>query len=157
TRHPPAVLGPAWLARPGGSPHGNIWDVPDAGNGAGSEQAAGSVPRPPWRASLWLWPAATIGLAGIAGALFGVNGALFVGGEALAARVVAAGILTVSRDRWLTIVMAAALAASVVVFVGLIQLGETHQRSSRAAGTVAAGAPKPADWQWRRVTQAMAQ
>jgi len=163
TRDPAARL--VRVARSlGESPHGNISDVPEADNGAGSEKTAADSgspreSRPTWRSSLWLWPASAIGLVGIAGALFGANGALLVGGEALAALVVAAGILTVSRDRWQAIVMAAALTASVVVFVGLIQLHETHQKSSRPAptATTASASKPPVDWQWRRISQAMAQ
>jgi hypothetical protein len=120
---------------------------------------------PPWRpASLWLWPAAAIGLAGLAGALFGAVGALLVGGVALAAIVVSAGILTLSRDRWLAISLAAALIGSFVVFTGLAWLRESHHKGSHPVATATPSAPAlrpsgkpPVDWQGRRVSQAMAQ
>jgi hypothetical protein len=120
---------------------------------------------PAWRpASLWLWPAAAIGLAGLAGALFGAVGALLVGGEALAAIVVSAGILTLSRDRWLAISLAAALIGSLVVFVGLAWLKEPHHKGSHPAATATPSAPAPrpsgkppVNWQGRMVSQAMAQ
>ena len=56
-----------------------------------------------------------IGLAGVAGALFGALGALLVGGEALAALIVFAGTLALSRDRWPAIALGAAVAASLAV------------------------------------------
>lgn len=112
-----------------------------------------------WRSSLWLWPAATIVLAGIAGTLFGATGALLVGGEALASVVVIAGLLLFSRDRWLAIGMAAAFVAALAVFVGLAWLQESHHTSSHPKPTATAtGAAKPpVDWQWRRISRAMAQ
>ena len=120
---------------------------------------------PAWRpASLWLWPAAAIGLAGLAGALFGAVGALLVGGEALAVIVVSAGVLTLSRDRWLAISLAAALIGSLVVFVGLAWLRESPHKGGHpvATATPSAPAPRPSgkppvNWQGRRVSQAMAQ
>ena len=119
---------------------------------------------PTWRpASLWLWPALAITLAGLAGAQFGAVGALLVGGEALAAIVVSAGVLTLSRDRWLAISMAAALIGSLVVFVGLAWLrGPAHKGSLPVAtATPSASASQPAgklpvNWQGRAVSQAMA-
>jgi hypothetical protein len=120
---------------------------------------------PAWRpTSLWLWPAAVIGLAGLAGALFGAVGALLVGGEALAAIVVSAGVLTLSRDRWLAISLAAALIGSLVVFVGLAWLRESAHEGSHpvATATPSVPAPRPGgkpplNWQERTVSQAMAQ
>ena len=120
---------------------------------------------PAWRpASLWLWPAAAITLAGLAGAQFGAVGALLVGGEALAAIVVSAGVLTLSRDRWLTIALAAALIGALGVFVGLTWLRESAHKGSHpvATATPSAQAPRagwkpPVDWPGRTVSQAMAQ
>ena len=97
---------------------------------------------PAWRpASLWLWPAAAIGLAGLAGALFGAVGALLVGGEALAVIVVSAGVLTLSRDRWLAISLAAALIGSLVVFVGLAWLRESPHKGGHQVATATPSAP----------------
>jgi hypothetical protein len=119
---------------------------------------------PTWRpASLWLWPALAITLAGLAGAQFGAVGALLVGGEALAAIVVSAGVLTLSRDRWLAISMAAALIGSLVVFVGLAWLrGPAHKGSlpvataTPSASASQPGGRPPVNWQGRAVSQAMA-
>ena len=124
---------------------------------------------PAWRpASLWLWPAAALGLAGAASALFGAVGALLVGGVALAALVFFAGILTLDRDRWLAISLAAALLASLAVFVGVAWLKESHHMGGqtavgtaaptrRAAPTPGASWTPPVNWPWRMVSQAMAQ
>lgn len=135
--------------------------MPDTDNHTESGQAANSAPPQGsgrrWWSSLWLWPAVAISLTGIAGTLFGPIGVV-LGGEALAALAVAAGILFLSRDRWLTFGMAAALTVSLVVLAGSIWLHESHYKSShpRSAATVA-GTPKPpVDWQWQRVSQAMA-
>jgi hypothetical protein len=130
---------------------------------AGGE--AQKKPESAWRrASLWLWPAAAIALAALAGAQFGAIGALLVGGEALAAIVVSAGVLTLKRDRWLAISLAAALIGSLVVFVGLAWLKESHHKGSHpvARATRSAPAPRPSgkppvNWQGRSVSQAMAQ
>ena len=130
----------------------------------------------PWRpASLWLWPAAALGLAGAAAALFGAEGALVVGGVALAALVFFAGILTLDRDRWLAISLAAALIASLAVFVGMAWLKESHHKGGKPAATVTmAPTPRvtstarptprpraswtpPANWPFQRVSQVMAQ
>ena len=122
-------------------------------------------PESAWRrASLWLWPAAAITLAGLAGAQFGPVGALLVGGEALAAIVVSAGVLTLKRESWLAISLAAALIGSLVVFVGLAWLKESHNKGGHpvARATRSAPAPQPSgsppvNWQGRKVSQAMAQ
>lgn len=147
----------------------------------GSGQVSDRTPAPkrsalPWRpASLWLWPAAALGLAGAAAALFGAEGALIVGGVALAALVFFAGILTLDRDRWLAISLAAALMASLVVFVGEAWLKESRHKGGRVAATTtmnptprASHTPRatptpqaswtpPANWPFQRVSQAMAQ
>jgi uncharacterized protein YjbI with pentapeptide repeats len=73
----------------------------------------------------------------------------------LAALVVTAGILFLSRDRWLTFGLAAALTVSLVALAGSIRLHESHQKSSRRASVAGALQP-PVDWQWRRISQAMA-
>jgi hypothetical protein len=124
-----------------------------AGRDSDSRQGSGRR----WWSSLWLWPAVAIGLAGIAGTLFGPIGAIF-GGETLAALVVTAGILFLSRDRWLTLGLAAVLTISLVGLAGSIWLYESHHKSSRRASAAAvAGEPRlPVDWQWRRISQAMA-
>jgi hypothetical protein len=137
--------------------------VPDAGNKAEPSRTAAELSSPEgsgytWRSSLWLGPAVAIGLAGIAGTLFGATGALLVGGEALATRVVTAGILILGRSGWLIIGTAAVLTASLIVLVGLIWLHESHHTNSRPAPTAtAAGVSEPVDWQWQRISQAMAQ
>jgi hypothetical protein len=120
---------------------------------------------PAWQpASLWLWPAAAIGLAGLAGTVFGAVGALMVGGEALAAIVVSAGVLTLSRNRWLAISLAAALVGSLVVFVGLAWLRALPHNGRHPAATTSpiphAPQPRgkpPVNWQGQRISQAMAQ
>jgi hypothetical protein len=90
--------------------------------------------------------------------LFGTIGALLVGGEALATLVVTVGILILNHDRWLAIGMAAALIASLIVFIGLTWLQEVHRMGGHPA-PMAAGAESwksPLDWQWRRISQDMA-
>jgi Pentapeptide repeats (8 copies) len=121
-------------------------------------------PGPAWRSSLWLWPAVAIGLAGIAGALFGAVGALLVGGEALAALIVFAGILTLSSDGKLATALAAATVAALTVFVGLAWLKASHHSIDLpwVRGTASAPAPQaswtpPVNWQWQKVSQSMAQ
>jgi hypothetical protein len=113
--------------------------------------------------------------------LFGAEGALIVGGVALAALVFFAGILTLDRDRWLAISLAAALMASLAVFVGEAWLKESHHKGGRAAAMAtmtptprASQTPRtipaqqttpmpqvswtsPANWPFQRVSQAMAQ
>jgi len=158
--------------------------VPDGANQAESGQVsvdsrAPQLPPPPpplWRpASLWLWPAAALGLAGAAAALFGAEGALIVGGVALAALVFSAGVMTLHWDRWLAISLTAALIASLTVFVGEAWLKEAHHKGGHPAATAAvAPAPHatpagratarpratwtpPAIWPFQRVSQAMAQ
>jgi len=95
-------------------------------------------------------------LAGIAGTLFGPIGAI-LGGEAVAALVVTAGILFLSRDRWLTFGLAALLTASLVAFAASIRLHETHHKSNRPpSAPMAAEVQKaPVDWSWRKISQAM--
>jgi Pentapeptide repeats (8 copies) len=135
--------------------------VPDADRPAGSRQAAddlgarqGSSPR--WWSSLWLWPAAAIGLAGASGTLFGSIGVI-LGGEALAVLIVAAGILFLSKDRWLTFGLAATLTASLAIFAGTIRLHELQHKGSGQGPAAAASHPVPlADWPWQRISQTMA-
>jgi hypothetical protein len=116
-----------------------------------------------------------LGLAGAAAALFGAMGALLVGGVALAALVFFAGILTLDQDRWLAISLAAALLASLAVFVGMAWLKESHHKgghpaaaatktptsratpTGRATPTPRATWTPPANWPFQRVSQAMAQ
>jgi hypothetical protein len=95
-------------------------------------------------------------LAGIAGTLYGPIGAV-LSGEAVAAFVVIAGILLLSRDRWLTLGLAALLTAALVAFAASIRLYETHHKSGRPApATTAAGVQKgPVDWSWQKISQAM--
>ena len=144
--------------------------MPEVPDRTQSEQVtAGSSPsqRPAaWWSSLWLWPAVALGLAGVAVALFGAPapGALLVGGEVLAPLMVFAGTLALSRDRWPTIALGAAVAASLAVFVGLAWLkvphhGGGHPRATGTAGTPAprASGATPANWQKQKVSQAMAQ
>jgi uncharacterized protein YjbI with pentapeptide repeats len=111
-----------------------------------------------WWSALWLWPAVAIVLAGIAGTLFGPIGAV-LGGEALAAAVVAAGILFLSRDRWLTFGLAALLTAAVFAFAASVRLHEsqhTQHKSSHPPATPTARAQNaPVDWSWRKISQAM--
>jgi Pentapeptide repeats (8 copies) len=141
---------------------GNIWKVPELDRQAESGQAIGDSPAPPrppprWWSSIWFWPGAAIGLAGIAGTLFGSIGVI-LGGEALAALAVAAGILFFSRDRWLTLGLAVALAACLVIFGGSIRWHELHNKSShRVLAAAATGAPQmSADWPRQRISQTIA-
>jgi Pentapeptide repeats (8 copies) len=155
--------------------------VPEVADRTESGQVSDDTPAPersalPWRpASLWLWPAAALGVAGAAAALFGAEGALIVGSVALAALVFFAGILTLDRDRWLAISLAAALMASLFVFVGKAWLKESPHKGAKAAATAtitptsrvtaterATPGPRaswtpPANWPFQRVSQAMAQ
>jgi len=84
-----------------------------------------------WLSSLWLWPAAAIGLAGAAGTFLGTGGAVLVGGEALAILVIATCLLLLRRDGWLAIVIAAALTISLIVFAGFLWLRYSHSKNSR--------------------------
>jgi hypothetical protein len=143
--------------------HVSIWDVPDTDkNGESGQTDNGSRssqgPRHTWSSSLWLWPAAAIALAGIAGWLFGTTGALLVGGEALAVLVVTASILTVSRNRGSAIGIAALVAVG-AVFAGLAWAPALHHasKSSSPATTRSATLGRPLDWQWRTISQHMAQ
>src|SRR5262249_21923825 len=103
------------------------------------------------------------GVAGAAAALFGALGALLVGGVALAALVFFAGIVTLERDRWLAVSLAAALIASLAVFVGVAWLKGPHHKGSHLATTATttptprASWTPPANWPWQRISQAMAQ
>jgi uncharacterized protein YjbI with pentapeptide repeats len=91
----------------------------------------------------------------MAGTLFGPIGAILVG-EALAAVGVAAGILFVSRDRWLTFGLAALLTASLVAFAASIRLHESQHMTSHPTAMPAARAQNaPVDWSWRKISQAM--
>ncbi len=135
--------------------------VPERDKPPESGQTTTSRPRSQsgrtWWSSLWLWTAVAIGLTGLASALFGPIGAI-LGGETVAALGVTAGILLLSRDRWLTVGLAAALMVSLVAVAGTVWLHESHHKSSRRASAVpASGASKPpVNWQWRRISQAMA-
>jgi hypothetical protein len=135
--------------------------VSDADNHADSGQPGASLVPPlrtgrTWWSGLWLWPAAAIVLAGIAGTLYGPIGAV-LSGEAVAAVVVIAGILFLSRERWLTLGLAALLTAALVAFAASIRVHETHHKSSRLAlAPTAAGVQKaPVNWSWRKISQAM--
>lgn len=141
-------------------------DTPDQTRStqATADSSPAQRPAAAWQSSLWLWPAVAIGLAGVAGALFGALGALLVGGEALAALMVFAGTLALSRDRWPTIALGAAVAASLAVFIGLAWLKVLHHWDGHPSATATASAPAPraswtapANWPWQRVSQAMAQ
>jgi hypothetical protein len=137
--------------------------VPELDGQAESGKAVSDSPVPPgspprWWSSLWFWPGAAIGLAGIAGTLFGPIGAI-LGGEALAALAVAGGVLFFSRDRWLTLGLAVALAACLAIFAGSILWHELHHRSSRQVpvASAATSTPQlPADWPQQRISQTMA-
>lgn len=115
-------------------------------------------PRQGWLSSLWLWPAAAIALAGIAGTLFGRTGALLVGGAALAVLVVAAGILTLTRDHGLAVGIAALVAVG-AVFAGLAWAPALHRATGRPspAATRSGSPAQRLDWQWRTVSQSAAQ
>jgi hypothetical protein len=134
--------------------------VPDRDNHPKSGQATASRRSRSgwsWWSSLWLWPAVAIGLAGLASTLFGPIGAI-LGGEAVAALAVTAGILLLSRDRWLTLGLAAALTISLIAVAGSVWRHESHHTSSgRTPAAPATGASTPpVDWQWRTISQAMA-
>lgn len=113
---------------------------------------------PAWLSSLWLWPAAAIALTGIAGALFGTVGVLLVGGEALAVLVLAAAILTISRDGRLPIGLVAALVVVLAVFADVAWLPQFRHPGSRpvAAPTRSESSTLPVDWPWRTIAQGMA-
>jgi len=147
----------------------NVADRTESGQASGGTHAP-QQSGPAWRpASLWLWPAAALGLAGAAAALFGAVGALLVGGVALATLIFFAGILTLNRDRWLAISLAAAMIASLNVFVGVAWLKESHHKSGQtAATTMASPTPRatpttgaswtpPLNWPGQEISQAMAQ
>jgi uncharacterized protein YjbI with pentapeptide repeats len=72
--------------------------------------------------------------------------------------VVAAGILTVSRDRGLAIGLAALVAVG-AVFAGLAWAPALHRGSDRPSTTATRSRPRAQrlDWQWRTVSQSMAQ
>jgi uncharacterized protein YjbI with pentapeptide repeats len=77
----------------------------------------------------------------------------------MAALAAVAGILTLGRRNWLGIASAAALSASLVVLVGLIWLHESDHGngpSARATAAAMAGISSTPEWQWRRISQAMA-
>jgi Pentapeptide repeats (8 copies) len=140
---------------------GNIWNVPDRDNRLESGQvpAESSAPRGVrrgWWSSPWIWPAVAIGLVSTVGTSFGSIGAILAG-EGVAVFAVTAGILLVSRERWLTFGMAFALTASVLIFVGSIWLHQAHDKVRRRAAVVAArnDSGSPVDWSWRRISQAM--
>lgn len=123
-----------------------------------NDSRSAQQPRPGWLSSLWLWPAAAIALAGIAGTLFGRTGALLVGGAALAVLLVAAGILTLTRDHGLAVGIAGMVAVG-AVFASLAWAPELHRANSRPSPAATSSSP-PAqrlDWQWRTVSQGMAQ
>lgn len=135
--------------------------VPDRDNHPESGQATASRRRSRWGwswwSSLWLWPAIAIGLAGLASTLFGPIGAILEA-EAVAALAVTAGILLLSRDRWLTFGLAAALTISLAAIAGSVWQHNSHHKTSRQAPAARArGALKPpVNWQWRTISQAMA-
>ena len=148
----------------GDDSHGNIWIVPDADN----RTESGRV-RPPldpteesrsrWRPSLWLWPVPAIGLATIAGTLYGPTGAI-VAGEALAALALTSGILLFSRDRWLTFGHGrSAHGVSVVALAASIRLQpnapQEQPSARRAASMPAAVQQAPVGLPWRKISQAM--
>jgi hypothetical protein len=156
-------LGPAWLPWPNGWACKYL-GVPDTGkNGESGQTGDGSHPsrrpRPARLSSLWLWPAVAIALTGIAGALFGTTGVLLVGGEALAVLVLTAGILTFSRDGRLPIGLVAAVVAVLAVLADLAWLSQFHDPGSHPVPvpTRSGSSAQPVDWQWRTVTQEMAQ
>lgn len=72
--------------------------------------------------------------------------------------VVAAGILTFSRDRGLAIGMAALIAVG-TVFAGLAWSPSLHRLSLHPAVPSASLRPRaqPLDWQWRTISQGMVQ
>ena len=134
--------------------------MPDRDNQPESGRTTASRPPQPsvrsWWSSLWLWPAVAIGLAGLASTLFGPIGAI-LGGEVVAAIAVTAGILFLSHDRWLTFGLAAVLTVSVVAVAGSVWHESHHKNSSPPPATPAMGALRPpVDWQWRTISQAMA-
>lgn len=109
-----------------------------------------------WKSSLWPWPGAAIGLATIAGTLFGPFGVL-LSAEALAVILVAAGIFFLSQDRWLTFGLAAALTLSVVVIASSIRVHQSNGESSNKPNLTARDARNlPANWSGQVISQAMA-
>jgi Pentapeptide repeats (8 copies) len=135
--------------------------VSEPDNHAESGQSVANSVRPRglgrrWWSAVWLWPAVAIAGAGIAGTLFGPIGAALTG-EALAVFVVAAGILILSDERWLTFALAAALTASLVAFAASIRLYEVRHKSSRPApaATRPGAQPEPVEWPGRTISQVM--
>jgi len=128
---------------------------PDSGqSGVALESTQASGRR--WWSALWLWPAVAIALAGLTGTAFGPIGAV-LSGEAVAALVVMAAILFLSRERWLTFGLAALLTVALVAIAASIWLHEPHKKSSHLppAPTAAGAAKAPVAWSWRKVSQAM--
>jgi hypothetical protein len=134
--------------------------VSEADNQAESGQGDGRPRRgagQAWWLSLWFWPAVAIALVGAAGTLFGPIGALLAT-EVAAGLLVAAAVLFLSRDRWLTFGLAGALTAFVVLLAGSIWLSESRGNDHHVASprVVRAALASPVRWPWRQITQAMA-
>lgn len=114
---------------------------------------------PRWGSSLWFWPLLAIGIASIAGAFFGSFGVI-LSAEAFAGLGVVAGILFVSRDRWLTFCLAAALIASFAAIAASILLHESRGTGDGNASHIRPSKPgaanQPVDWQWQVISQTMA-
>lgn len=124
-----------------------------------SNESSVEEPAAGWWASLWLWPAVAIVLAGLAEALDGVVGVVLVCGEALAVAALFAGVLFFERRHRVTVGVVAACTASLVVLLGLALTQKTHRlgtASPRVAATVSSS-PSFADWQWQRLSQKAAQ
>lgn len=121
-----------------------------ARTGAGFRVAASGLM---WRvgsrlqSSLWLWPGLGIGVACVAGTLFGSFGVI-LSAEAFTGLCIAAGILSVSGDRWLTFGRAAALTASLAAIALTVFLHKSAEASPDAAN-------RPADWHSQMVSQSM--
>lgn len=138
--------------------------MPDADKNGESGQTDGRSQAPrradrAWLSSLWLWPAVAIALTGMAGALFGRTAAVLVGGLALATLVLTAGVLSLSRDRRLAIATATPLIAALAVFAGLALAPGLHRPGKHTAPIAPSTKPpgQRLDWQWRTVSQSMAQ
>jgi Pentapeptide repeats (8 copies) len=87
--------------------------------------------------------------------LFGPAGVILAS-EAAAALGATAGILILSRDRWLTFGMTAALVALVLVLAGSIVLDESHRTRSPSAAAGVGTFNIPVNWEWQKISQPMA-
>lgn len=133
--------------------------MPGKGKQLGSEHtSADRLPRdlkPGWVSSVWIWPAVAIVVASTSGTFFGSAGVI-LSVEAMGTILVAAGILFLSGNRWLTFGVAAALAASFVLIATSIRLHASHYEGDGRAAAALNASNLPVNWHGQVVSQAMA-